>query len=116
MTYNFKPFPSPFLQGKLLEGVKLALNFLYFSNFQILFLLDPKEATLSGRLLNLPANIRLDWKGLPETNTLAYYKKSVNFGYKKFHCTVQLRDALFSGQQLSVSNINLNRFNKIMEL
>jgi len=27
-----------------------------------------------GRLMALPANIILDWKGLPGTNTLAYYK------------------------------------------
>jgi hypothetical protein len=27
-----------------------------------------------GRLLALPANIRLGWKGLPGINTLAYYK------------------------------------------
>ncbi len=25
-----------------------------------------------GRLLALPANTRLGWKGMPETNTLAY--------------------------------------------
>jgi hypothetical protein len=28
----------------------------------------------SGRLLSLPLNIRLGWKDLPETNTLAYWK------------------------------------------
>jgi hypothetical protein len=27
-----------------------------------------------GRALTLPANIRLGWKGLPETTTLAYYE------------------------------------------
>ncbi len=32
-------------------------------------------------------NIRLGWKGLPETNTLAYYEKSVNYGSKKFYST-----------------------------
>ncbi len=26
-----------------------------------------------GRLLAIPTNIRLGWKGLPRTNTLAYY-------------------------------------------
>jgi hypothetical protein len=31
----------------------------------------------------LPANTRLGWKGLPGTNTLAYYKnQSVNYGRK----------------------------------
>jgi hypothetical protein len=29
---------------------------------------------LQGRLLASPTNIRLDWKGLPRTNTLADYK------------------------------------------
>jgi len=37
-----------------------------------------------GRLLASPTNIRLSWKGLPETNTLAY---SVNYGCKKFYRT-----------------------------
>jgi hypothetical protein len=32
-----------------------------------------KGASL-GQALALPANIRLGWKGLPGTNTLAYYK------------------------------------------
>ncbi len=32
----------------------------------------PREAPF--RPLALPANIRLGWKGLPETNTLAYYE------------------------------------------
>jgi hypothetical protein len=31
-------------------------------------------AALWGRLLALPTNIRLGWKGLPGTNTLAYFK------------------------------------------
>jgi hypothetical protein len=31
-------------------------------------------ALLLGRLLASPANIILDWKGLPGTNSLAYYK------------------------------------------
>ncbi len=29
-----------------------------------------------GRYLAVPPNIRLSWKGLPGTNTLAYYKLS----------------------------------------
>jgi hypothetical protein len=28
---------------------------------------------------------RLGWKGLPVTNTLAYYERSLNFGAKKFY-------------------------------
>jgi len=31
---------------------------------------------LKGRFLALPTNIRLGWKGLPGTNTLAYYQNS----------------------------------------
>jgi hypothetical protein len=31
-------------------------------------------APLYGRLLALQANIKLGWKGLPETNTQAYYE------------------------------------------
>jgi hypothetical protein len=30
----------------------------------------------SGKIRPYPANIKLGWKGLPETNTLAYYKNS----------------------------------------
>ncbi len=40
-----------------------------------------------GLALALPANIRLGWKGLPETNIVAYYEKSVNYGCKKFYST-----------------------------
>jgi len=29
-------------------------------------------ATLKGRLLSLPTSIKLAWKGVPGTNTLAY--------------------------------------------
>jgi hypothetical protein len=31
-------------------------------------------ASLNGRPLALPTNIRLGWRGLPRTNTLAYYE------------------------------------------
>jgi hypothetical protein len=33
-------------------------------------------AKLYGRLLELPAKIRLGWKGLPGKNALAYYEKT----------------------------------------
>jgi len=37
----------------------------------------PSEGTpLQSRLLALPTNIRLGWKGFPRTNTIAYYKYS----------------------------------------
>jgi hypothetical protein len=32
----------------------------------------------------LPANIRLCWKGLPGTNALAYYEKSLHTAVKSF--------------------------------
>jgi hypothetical protein len=41
-------------------------------------------APLQGRLLASLTNIRLGWKGMPGTNTLAYYKKSVNYSREKF--------------------------------
>jgi hypothetical protein len=46
---------------------------------RVRYLSDPP---LFGRLLALPANIRLGWKGLPGTNTPAQYgrKKFYNIG------------------------------------
>ncbi len=35
-----------------------------------------KEAPLLGKLLTIPTNVRLVWKGLTETNALAYYEHS----------------------------------------
>ncbi len=34
------------------------------------------RAPLQGRILALPTNIRLGWKGLPGKNTIAYYENS----------------------------------------
>ncbi len=42
-------------------------------------------APLQGRLMVSPTNIRLDWKGLPGTNALAYYEKSLLTTVKKFY-------------------------------
>jgi hypothetical protein len=48
----------------------------------------PRVENLKGSSLGqaptLPANIRLGWKGLPGTNTLAYYE---NYGRKMFYST-----------------------------
>ncbi len=41
-------------------------------------------APLLGRLLALSTNIRLDWEGLPGTNTPAYYKNSLVKDVKSF--------------------------------
>jgi hypothetical protein len=38
-------------------------------------------AQVKGRLLALLTNIRIDWKGVPGTNTLAYYKNSLVKSY-----------------------------------
>jgi hypothetical protein len=42
-----------------------------------------KGASL-GYALALPAHIGLGWKGLPETNTLAYYDNQIITAVKKF--------------------------------
>ncbi len=44
----------------------------------------PSSAPLYGRLLALPTNIRLGWKGLPGKNALAYYEKSKLTAIKSF--------------------------------
>jgi hypothetical protein len=48
----------------------------------------PKVEHLKGaslrKALALFANIRLDWKGLPGTNALAYYEKSKLTAVKRF--------------------------------
>jgi hypothetical protein len=40
--------------------------------FLLKYVLYLSDASLLGRLLPSPGNIRLGWKGLPGTNTLAY--------------------------------------------
>jgi hypothetical protein len=40
------------------------------------------DAPLKGRLLALPTDIRLGWKGLPGINALAYYEKSSHTAVK----------------------------------
>jgi hypothetical protein len=42
-------------------------------------------APLQGRLLTMPANIKLGWKSLPAMNALAYYENFVTYNRKKFH-------------------------------
>jgi hypothetical protein len=37
-----------------------------------------------GQAPVLPTNVRLGWKRLPGTNALAYYKKFVDYGSKKY--------------------------------
>jgi hypothetical protein len=47
--------------------------------------LDLSGAPLQSRPLTLPTNNRLGWRGLPVTNTVDYFKKSVNYNCKKFY-------------------------------
>ncbi len=42
-------------------------------------------APLNGRLLALPTNNRLGWKGFPGENTLAYRENFVTYCRKKFY-------------------------------
>jgi hypothetical protein len=42
------------------------------------------DAPLYGRSLTLPTNIRLGWKGGPETNALAFYENSKITDVKSF--------------------------------
>ena len=44
----------------------------------------PLRARRKGRLLTLLSNIRLGWKGLPRTNTLAYYENPLITAVKSF--------------------------------
>jgi hypothetical protein len=45
---------------------------------------DLSGAPLYGRFLASPTNIRLGWKGLPWTNTLAYYENLLITTVKSF--------------------------------
>jgi hypothetical protein len=46
----------------------------------------PHVTPVWGRLITLPANIRLGWKWVTATNTLAYFHVWINYGCKKFYC------------------------------
>jgi len=43
------------------------------------------DVPLYSRLLALPTNIRLGWRGLPGTNALAYYEKAILTAVKTFY-------------------------------
>jgi hypothetical protein len=51
----------------------------------------PSDTPLKGRMLALPKNIILGWKGLPGTNALTYL---LTYGRKKFYntdtCTINV--------------------------
>jgi len=44
----------------------------------------PVRFSIWNRLMALPTNIRLAWKILPRTNTIAYNAKILNYGQKSF--------------------------------
>jgi hypothetical protein len=39
---------------------------------------------LNGRLLVLPTNVRLEWKGMEVANTLVYYNMAAIYAVKSF--------------------------------
>jgi hypothetical protein len=43
------------------------------------------DASFLGKLLVFPANVRLDWKGIASTNTLAYLASSTVMKKKMFY-------------------------------
>ena len=72
-------FPVGFLVvavGRLsaVNGIKLFYSLLKKTRKFVIN--KPHVEHLYGRLLALFANIRLGWKGSPDTNALAYYEKS----------------------------------------
>jgi hypothetical protein len=63
-------------------------------------LVTPKVGAKHELLFNkltsaLLADIRLGWKSLPRTNTLAYFKKTVNYDYKKFYSIAKIKSEVF---------------------
>ncbi len=45
----------------------------------------PSEAPFKDKLLALPANIKIGWKGLLDTNTPALLRTFVNYWRKKYN-------------------------------
>ncbi len=60
----------------LLCKILLFLNLVKYSSKKPTLVKHLSGAPLLGRLLALPTNTRRGWLGLPETNTLAYYRNS----------------------------------------
>ncbi len=68
-------------------------------------------APLYGRLLDLPTNIRLGWKGLPGTYTLAYHKKSQLTTAVKSFITLAPGRSFLSSSFRSFSEVQLTKSN-----
>jgi hypothetical protein len=74
-----KPFDGVTVKAGVFVSTKLIWPGLIFAGEAKHFSGDP----LQGRYQALPTNIRLVWRGMQGTNTLAYYQKSVNYCSKK---------------------------------
>jgi hypothetical protein len=66
-------------------------------------------ALLYGKLLTLPANIRLSWKSLRRTNTRAYIAKICYLQTKSFITVVPGRNAYFSLAKVNHYEDELNK-------
>jgi hypothetical protein len=69
ISYEFSYYARAFVPGKPFQtSVMLGKAYARVEHL--------KGTPLLGRLMALPTNTRLGWKGLPGTNALAYYEKS----------------------------------------
>ncbi len=66
----------------------------------------PEWSTFQGRLLASPTNTTLGWKGLPGTNTLAYYENPYNTAVKSFIVQAAKESALFGGIRIRWPMLN----------
>jgi hypothetical protein len=60
---------------------------------------------LHSKVLALPKNIRLGWKGLPGTNALAYYEKFYNIGHRSKFKFKSLSEWLFTIKYFFLKNV-----------
>ncbi len=69
--------PPLVFPARLFVPVKILQLILMFTRKAGAYLSEaPFRRSTLGGLLALPTNFRLGWKGLPETNTLAYHEHS----------------------------------------
>ncbi len=77
-------------QPALLANIKLSRKKITREKHSSLFIPSPWRKAYYCRLLASPTNIGLGWKGLPGTNTLAYYENPQITDKKKF-CNTDTR-------------------------